>query len=68
MVLTFTLGLTLVVAGPLSHAPKLAREHALGATLAAGGKRTIGGVKRLRPVSLNTSATACRCSSTGTSD
>ena len=48
VVLAFTLGLTLVVAVLLSYAPKLAREHALGATLAAGGKRTTGGVRRQR--------------------
>jgi predicted permease len=48
VVLAFTLGLTLVVAVLLSYAPKLARENALGAGLAAGGKRTTGGVKRQR--------------------
>ena len=48
VVLAFTLGLTLVVAVLLSYAPKLAREDALSATLAAGGKRTTGGVKRQR--------------------
>ena len=48
MVLGFTLALTLVVAVLLSYAPTLAREHALGATLAAGGKRTTGGVRRQR--------------------
>ncbi|HEY9384414.1 MAG TPA: ABC transporter permease [Gemmatimonadales bacterium] len=48
MVLSFTLALTLVVAVLLSYAPKLAREHALAATLASGGKRTTGGVRRQR--------------------
>jgi len=48
VVLAFTLALTLVVAVLLSYAPKLAGEHALGATLAAGGKRTTGGVRRQR--------------------
>jgi putative ABC transport system permease protein len=48
VVLAFTLALTLVVAVLLSYAPKLAREHALGATLAAGGKRTTGNLRRQR--------------------
>jgi putative ABC transport system permease protein len=48
VVLAFTLALTLAVTVLLSYAPKLAGEHALGATLAAGGKRTTGGVKRQR--------------------
>ena len=48
VVLGFTLGLTLVVAVLLSYAPKLSREDALSATLAAGGKRTTGGVRRQR--------------------
>ena len=48
VVLAFTLGLTLVVAVLLSYAPRLVREHALGASLAAGGKRTTGGVRRQR--------------------
>ncbi len=48
VVLAFTLGLTLVVTVLLSYAPKLAGERALGVTLAAGGKRTTGGVKRQR--------------------
>jgi putative ABC transport system permease protein len=48
VVLGFTLALTLVVAVLLSYAPKLAREHALGATLAAGGKRTTGNLRRQR--------------------
>src|ERR1041385_2018772 len=39
VVLAFTLGLTLVVAVLLSYAPRLAGEHALGASLAAGGRR-----------------------------
>src|ERR1043166_8907654 len=48
VVLAFTLGLTLVVAVLLSYAPRLAREHAIGASLAAGGKRTTGGLRRQR--------------------
>jgi predicted permease len=48
VVLAFTLGLTLVVAVLLSYAPRLAGEHALGASLAAGGRRTTGGVRRQR--------------------
>jgi predicted permease len=48
MVLGFALGLAVVVAVLLSFAPKLAREHALGAALAAGAKRTTGGVRRQR--------------------
>ena len=48
VVLAFTLGLTLVVAVLLSYAPRLTGEHALGASLAAGGKRTTGGVRRQR--------------------
>jgi len=48
VVLAFTLAVTLVVAVLLSFAPKLAREHALSATLAAGGKRTTGGARRQR--------------------
>jgi putative ABC transport system permease protein len=48
VVLAFTLGLTLLVAVLLSYAPRLAKENALSTTLAAGGKRTTGGVKRQR--------------------
>src|ERR1044071_1813409 len=48
VVLAFTLGLTLVVAVLLSYAPRLAGEHALGASLAAGGRRTTGGRRRPR--------------------
>jgi putative ABC transport system permease protein len=48
VVLAFTLALTLVVTVLLSYAPRLAGERTLGATLAAGGKRTTGGVKRQR--------------------
>ncbi len=48
VVLGFTLGLTLVVAVLLSYAPRLTRENALSATLAAGGKRTTGGARRQR--------------------
>jgi putative ABC transport system permease protein len=48
VVLSFTLALTLAVAVLLSYAPKLTREHALGATLSSGGKRTTGGVRRQR--------------------
>jgi predicted permease len=48
VVLGFTLGLTVVVAVLLSYAPKLSREQALSAALAAGGKRNTGGVRRQR--------------------
>jgi putative ABC transport system permease protein len=48
VVLAFTLGLTIVVAVLLSYAPRLAREHALSVALAAGGRRTTGGVRRQR--------------------
>ncbi len=48
VVLSFTLGLTLAVAVLLAYAPKLTRDHALGATLSSGGKRTTGGVRRQR--------------------
>jgi putative ABC transport system permease protein len=47
-VLAFTIGLAVVVAVLLSFAPKLAREHTLSASLAAGGKRSTGGVRRQR--------------------
>ncbi|MDB4873998.1 MAG: permease [Gemmatimonadetes bacterium] len=47
-VLAFTIGLAVVVAVLLSFAPKLARENTLSASLAAGGKRSTGGVRRQR--------------------
>ncbi|MFL5576336.1 MAG: ABC transporter permease [Gemmatimonadaceae bacterium] len=47
-VLGFTLALAAVVAVILSFAPTLAREHTLGAALAAGGKRASGGLRRQR--------------------
>ncbi|MEJ7812957.1 MAG: ABC transporter permease [Gemmatimonadaceae bacterium] len=47
-VLGFTLALVLLVALLLSFAPTLARERALGAALAAGGRRATGGVRRQR--------------------
>lgn len=47
-VLAFTLVVCLLVAVLLSFAPKLAREGELGETLASGGKRTSGGVRRKR--------------------
>jgi predicted permease len=46
VVLAFTLGLALLVSVLLSMAPKLAREETLGETLAAGGRRASGGVRR----------------------
>jgi putative ABC transport system permease protein len=48
VVLGFTLLLTLIVALLLSYAPRLTKEHALGATLAMGGKRTTSGGRRQR--------------------
>ncbi len=48
MVLAFTLGLAVVVALLLSYAPKLATEQTLGSSLASGGRRATGGVKRQR--------------------
>jgi predicted permease len=48
VVLAFTLGLGLLVSVLLSMAPKLAREETLGETLAAGGRRASGGVRRQR--------------------
>src|ERR1043166_9224593 len=48
VVLVFTLVLTLVVAVVLSYAPRLTGEHALGATLAAGGRPATGGRRRQR--------------------
>lgn len=47
-VLSFTLGLAVLVALLLSYAPKLATEHTLGSSLVSGGKRATGGVKRQR--------------------
>jgi predicted permease len=47
-VLAFTLGLAVLVSILLSLAPRLAREEALGAALAAGGRRASGGVRRQR--------------------
>jgi putative ABC transport system permease protein len=47
-VLTFTLGLAVLVALLLSFAPKLANENSLGTALVSGGKRATGGVKRQR--------------------
>jgi predicted permease len=47
-VLGFTMALVLLVALLLSFAPKLAREHTLGAALSAGARRATGGVKRQR--------------------
>ena len=47
-VLGFTLALALLVAVLLSFVPALARERALGAALAAGGRRASGGVRRQR--------------------
>jgi predicted permease len=48
VVLGFALVLMLVVAVLLSFAPSLATERTLGASLAAGTKRTTGNVKRQR--------------------
>ncbi len=48
MVLAFTLLLSLVVAVILSFAPKLAKEGALAAWVAAGVNRMSGGVRRQR--------------------
>ncbi len=48
VVLGFTLALVILVAVLLSFIPRLAWERALGAALAAGGKRATGGVKRQR--------------------
>ncbi|HEX3865286.1 MAG TPA: ABC transporter permease, partial [Gemmatimonadaceae bacterium] len=48
MVLGFTLALALAVAVLLSYAPTLARETMLGASLAGGGRRSTGGVRRQR--------------------
>lgn len=47
-VLGFTLTLALAVAVLLSFAPRLAGEHALGAALAAGGRRATSGARRQR--------------------
>ena len=48
VVLGFTLTLALFVAVLLSYAPKLAKESALGAWLAGGGKRSTGNLRRQR--------------------
>ncbi|HEY2825518.1 MAG TPA: ABC transporter permease, partial [Gemmatimonadales bacterium] len=48
VVLSFTLLLVVLVAVLLSFAPGLVKEAALAAGLAAGGRRTTGGVKRQR--------------------
>ncbi|MGH7654402.1 MAG: ABC transporter permease [Gemmatimonadaceae bacterium] len=48
VVLSFALGLAVLVALLLSFAPKIASEHMLGSSLASGGKRSTGGVKRQR--------------------
>ncbi len=47
-VLSFTLALTVVVTLLLSYAPTFARENALSAALAAGGRRTTGEARRQR--------------------
>ncbi|GLC24924.1 ABC transporter permease [Roseisolibacter agri] len=47
-VLAFSLLLAVVVAILLSFAPGMASERTLGATLAAGGRRTTGSVRRQR--------------------
>ncbi|HEX3158198.1 MAG TPA: ABC transporter permease [Gemmatimonadaceae bacterium] len=47
-VLGFTVGMVVLVAVLLSFAPRLARDHALGAALAAGARRTTAGVRRQR--------------------
>ncbi|MES2521427.1 MAG: ABC transporter permease, partial [Gemmatimonadota bacterium] len=47
-VLAFTFGISVLVAALLSFVPKLAREGELGASLAAGGRRGTGGVRRKR--------------------
>jgi putative ABC transport system permease protein len=47
-VLAFTIVLAALVAVLLSFAPTLARERALGAALAGGGKRATSGVRRQR--------------------
>jgi len=48
MVLSFTLLLSVIVAVLLSYAPKLAKEGALAAWVAAGVNRMSGGVRRQR--------------------
>ncbi len=48
VVLAFTLGLTVAVVLLLSYAPRFAREDALNAALAAGGRRTTGGAGHQR--------------------
>ncbi len=47
-VLAFTLGLAALVAVLLSFAPQLARERGLAASLALGGRRSTGGLRRQR--------------------
>ena len=47
-VLGFTLALVVLVAVLLSFTPRLAWEKTLGASLAAGGRRATGGVRRQR--------------------
>jgi putative ABC transport system permease protein len=47
-VLGFALLISVLVAVLLSYAPRLAREGELGETLASGGRRTSGGVRRKR--------------------
>jgi predicted permease len=47
-VLAFSLLLAVVVAVLLSFAPGLASERTLGASLAGGGRRTTGGIRRQR--------------------
>jgi putative ABC transport system permease protein len=47
-VLAFTFALAVIVAVILSFAPRLAKQNALGAALAAGAKRASGGLRRQR--------------------
>lgn len=47
-VLAFTFALSVLVAIVLSFAPRLAKDSALGVALAAGAKRTTGGLRRQR--------------------
>jgi putative ABC transport system permease protein len=48
VVLAFSLGLAIVVALLLSFVPALGSEHTLSASLAAGGRRSTGNVRRQR--------------------
>ena len=48
VVLGFALAITVGVAVLLAYVPKLTGDHALGAALAAAGRRTSGGVRRQR--------------------